>query len=252
MNYFDANTWTGRWPFSFAEAFTPRTLAAHLARHGIRRALVSPLDAVFAPAPQPANLALLAATRGLRALIPVPVLNPALAGWREDLAGVAADPRVRAVRLLPNYHNYLLNHPEVDALVAALGKHRLRIIVQMQVIDHRHEYHALTIKPVPADDLAALLKRHRNRPVLASGLMRPDLVKLAPRHTNLLADLSFVEWHDTMEHLLAKVSPRQLVFASHTPLLITAAARAKLDSSTLRESQRVAIAATNLQRFLDF
>ena len=250
MTYFDASTWTGPWPFSFADAHTPRSLAAHLARHGIRRALVSPLDAVFAPAPQPANRTLLAATRGLRSLVPVPVINPALAGWRDDLAEVAADPRVRAVRLLPNYHDYKLTAPAVDDLIRALGRRRLRLIVQMQLIDHRHEYHAMTIKPVPATDLAALLKRHGNRPILASGLMRPDLLKLAPKYPQLLADLSFAEWHDTMEHLLAKVPARQLAFASHTPLLITAAARAKLDTSTLPAPQRAAIAATNLERFV--
>jgi hypothetical protein len=80
--------------------------------------------------------------------------------------------------------------------------------------------------------------------------MRPDLMKLASRHPHLLADLSFAEWHDTMEHLLAKVPARQLAFASHTPLLITAAARAKLDTSTLPASRRAAIAAANLMRFL--
>jgi hypothetical protein len=250
MTYFDANTWTGRWPFSFADTHTPRSLAAHLARRGILRALVSPLDAVFAPAPQPSNRALLAATRGLRGLQPVPVINPALAGWRDDLAEIAADVRVRAVRLLPNYHDYKLGAPSVDELIGETQRRGLRLIVQMQLIDHRHEYHALTIKPVPANDLAALLKRHRNRPVLASGLLRPDLLKLAPRHPNLLADLSFAEWHDTMEHLLAKVPARQLAFASHTPLLITASARVKLDSSTLRAPQRMAIAGANLQRFL--
>lgn len=250
MSYFDANTWTGRWPFSFADAHTPRSLAAHLARHGIARALVSPLDAVFAPAPQPANRALLTSTRGIRALVPTPVLNPALANWREDLAEIAADARVRAVRLLPNYHDYKLDHPAVDELIAALRKRRLRLIVQMQLIDHRHEYHAMTLKPVPADDLAALLKRHRPLPVLASGLMRPDLLRLAPKHPNLLADLSFAEWHDTLEHLRAKVPARQLAFASHTPLLLTAAARAKIDTSTLSAPQRTAIATTNLQRFL--
>lgn len=250
MTYFDANTWTGQWPFSFADALTPRSLAAQLARHGIARALVSPLDAVFAPAPQPANLALLAATRALRGLVPVPVINPALAGWRVDLAAVAADKRVRAVRLLPNYHNYTLAHPAVDELITALRPRGLRLIVQMQLIDHRHEYHAMTIKPVPAVDLAALLKRHRALPVLASGLMRPDLLKLVPRHATLLADLSFAEWHDTMEHLLKKVPARQLAFASHTPFLITAAARAKLDTSTLPAATRTAIAVTNLQRFL--
>jgi hypothetical protein len=250
MTYFDANTWIGRWPFSFADAHTPRSLVAHLARHGITRALVSPLDAVFAPAPQPANLALLAATRGFRSLVPVPVINPALAGWREDLAAVAADKRVRAVRLLPNYHNYPLAHPAVDQLIAALRPRGLRLIVQVQLIDHRHEYHAMTLKPVPAKDLAALLKRHPKLPLLASGLMRPDLLKLAPKHAHLLADLSFAEWHDTMEHLLAKVPARQLAFASHTPFLITAAANAKLDTSTLPSAERAVIAADNLRRFL--
>ncbi len=250
MNFFDTSTWIGRWPFSFAPAHTPRSLAAHLQRHGITRALVSPLDAVFAPAPQPANRALLATTHRNRVLIPVPVINPALATWREDVAEIAADRRVRAVRLLPNYHNYSLSAPAVDELIAALAKHRLRLIVQMQLIDHRHEFHALTIKPVPTADLATLLRRHRTLPVLASGLLRPDLTKLARRHANLLADLSFAEWHDTMEHLRVRVPAHQLVFASHTPFLITAAARAKLDTSTLPASERANIAAGNLRRFL--
>jgi predicted TIM-barrel fold metal-dependent hydrolase len=250
MNFLDASTWIGRWPFSFAPEHSPRSLAAHLKRHGITRALVSPLDAVFAPAPQPANRELLAATRPFRTFLPVPIINPALATWREDLDEVAADRRVHAVRLLPNYHNYSLRAPVVDELVTALEQHRLRLIVQMQLIDHRHEYHALTIKPVPADDLAALLRRHRTTPILASGLLRPDLMKLARRHANLLADLSFAEWHDTMEHLTARVPARQLAFASHTPFLITAAARAKLDTSTLAIAERAQIAASNLRRFL--
>lgn len=250
MNFFDATTWIGRWPFSFAPAHTPRSLAAHLKRHGISRALVSPLDAVFAPAPQPANRELLASTRTLRALLPVPIINPALATWRDDLAEITADRRVRAVRLLPNYHNYPLRAPDVDELIAALAPHRLRLIVQMQLIDARHEHHALTIKPVPAADLAELLRRYHTLPVLASGLLRLDLVKLARRHANLLADLSFAEWHDTMEHLRARVPARQLAFASHTPFLITAAARAKLDTSTLPPAQRTTIAVRNLRRFL--
>jgi predicted TIM-barrel fold metal-dependent hydrolase len=250
MKLFDANTWTGAWPFSFADAHTANSLAAHLAHHGIARALVSPLAAVFAPAPQPANRALLADTRRLRALVPVPVINPALASWRDDLAEVAQAPRVRAVRLLPNYHDYRLDAPTVDELIAELQRRRLRLIVQMQMIDHRHEYHALTIKPVPAAELAALLRRHAKLTVLASGLLRPDLLALASRQPRLLADLSFAEWHDTLEHLLARVPARQLVFASHTPLLITAATRAKLDTAPLRAPQRRAIGAGNLQRFL--
>lgn len=250
MNLFDANTWIGRWPFAFCGAHTPRSLAAHLRGHGIRRALVSPLAAVFATEPGPANRELLKATRGMAAFVPVPVVNPALANWREELARCNADPRVRAVRLLPNYHGYRLRARSVDLLVEELQARALRLVVQMQLIDARHEYHAMTIKPVAAEELAALLKRHPKLPVLASGLMRPDILKLAPKFPRLLADLSFAEWHDTMENLRARVPASQLAFASHTPLLITAAARAKLENSMLPAKEKHAIAGGNLEGFL--
>lgn len=251
MNYFDANTWIGRWPFSFCEAHSARSLRTHLTKQGIQRALVSPLDAVFAPEPGPANEALLASTAGVKGLEPVPVINPALANWWDEVAICGADDRVRAVRLLPNYHNYALSLPAVDELIEELNVRGWKLIVQMQLIDARHEYHAMTIKPVPADELAALLKRHRGLPVLASGLLRPDVLKLAPRFPELLTDLSFAEWHDTMEHLLAKVPVTQLAFASHTPLLVTSAARAKVKASTLTKAQQVAVAAGNLGKFLE-
>ena len=131
MNYFDANTWVGRWPFAFIEEHTPRSLAAHLRAHGIRRALVSPLDAVFAPEPGPANYQLLRTTEGVKDLGPVPVINPALANWREELTVCAADPRVHAVRLLPRVHNYRLESRAVQELAAELMRRRLRLILQV-------------------------------------------------------------------------------------------------------------------------
>jgi hypothetical protein len=250
MKTFDANTWIGRWPFAFLEVYTARSLAKELRRHGIERALVSPLDAVFAPEPGPANRELLRTTRRVDMLVPVPVINPALANWREELAKIAGDPRVLAVRILPAYHNYRLNHRAVDELAGELRRRRLRLIVQVRLIDERHEFHALTIKPVPVADLAAFSKRHTRLPVLASGLLRSEVLALLPKHPDLLADLSLAEWHDTLEHLLAKVATRQLAFASHTPFLITAAARAKVDTADIVEAKRAAIAGKNLERFM--
>lgn len=249
MNYFDANTWIGRWPFGFLEAHTPRSLAAHLRRHGIARALVSPLDAVLAPAPGPANRELLRSTRGVTNLVPVPVINPALANWREELDAVAADPRVRAVRVLPNYHHHRLRSRPMTDLARELVRRRLRLIVQVRLVDERHEFHAMKLPGVPAADLGALLTREPRLPVLACGLTRPELFSLAPRHPRLLADLSFVEWHDTVRHVLGRVSARQLAFGSLTPLLITAASRAKVSTSGIGP-RAAALAAGNLARFL--
>ena len=251
MIVFDANTWVGRWPFAFLPSHTPRSLATHLRRCGIRRALVSPLDAALAPAPGPANRELLRTTGSVAALVPVPILNPALADWRDELAAMAADPRVRAVRVLPNYHHYRLRAGAMHDLALELARRQLGLIVQVRLIDERHEFHALRLKGVPVADLDQFLAQHPRLRVLACGLTRPELFALAPKHPKLLADLSFVEWHDTLRDALAKVSRRQLVFGSHTPFFITAASQAKLNTSDLNPRLLGQIAAGNLDRFIE-
>jgi predicted TIM-barrel fold metal-dependent hydrolase len=250
MKFFDANTWIGRWPFSFLPTHTSRTLAAHLRSLGIRCALVSPLDAALAPSPTPANRELLRTTHGIDLLVPVPIINPALADWRDELAAAAADPRVRAIRVLPNYHNYGVRSRAMRELAAELERRRLRLIVQVRLLDERHEFHAMHLKGVPVGDLDRFLAEHPKLRVLACGLGRVELFALAPKYPRLLADLSFVEWHDVLPNALTKVSGRQLVFGSHTPFFITAASRAKLDASGLGPRALAPIAAGNLARFM--
>lgn len=249
MTFFDANTWIGRWPFSLQPALTAKALVARLKRHGIDRALVSPIEAVFAPEPGAANRLLLRETRGHATLTPVPVINPALANWREHL-DAAADPRVRAVRLVPNYHGYRLGSRRIDAVSAAASERGLRLIVTMRLIDERHEYFAMRMKGVPVRELEALLRRNPRVPVIASGLTRSELLAVLPTQPHLLADLSFAEWHETMDDLRRRVPVAQLAFASHTPFLITAAATAKLRDTAVRKAELARIAAGNLDAFL--
>lgn len=250
MNYFDASTWIGKWPFAFVDSHTPRTLAAHLRSHGIRRALVSPLDAVFAPAPGPANAELLSASRGVTGLVPVPVINPALANWREELDTALSDARVRAIRVLPAYHGFRLRGREVDAFAGEVACRRVCLIVQVRLIDERHEFHAMNLKPVKVADVIAFAERHPRLRLMASGFLRSEMLDAVRGGAGCAFDLSFGEWHETIRHLLEKIPLRQLVFASHTPFLITAAARAKLDASGIGEKKLAAIASGNLERWL--
>ena len=125
MNAFDALTWLGHWPFAFLAERKAADLARHLRAHGIARALVSPLDAVFAPEPGPANRALFRAVRGVAALEPVPVINPALPDWRDQLQDCLDHAPVRLVRVLPSYHRVTLTGPAM----AELGRPCLTVTV---------------------------------------------------------------------------------------------------------------------------
>jgi uncharacterized protein len=247
---FDATTWVGRWPFAFLPEYDGAGLRRALEREQIGRALVSPLGAVFAPEPSPANRELLITTRRQPGLIPVPVINPVLPNWQEELDRVAQDERVRAVRWLPSYHDYTLSGRAVDSCLEELTRRRLRLVVTARLIDERHEYFALRIKGVPAAKLGAWLARHADLPVLVTGLYYREILTLAPSHPHLLADLSLAEWDRTAERLIETVPARQLVFGSHSPFLVPAAGVAKVRTARLPLRDRNALAHGNLNRFL--
>lgn len=250
MKLFDANTWIGRWPFAFLAERSAREHAAFLRRHGIARALVSPLDAVFAPEPGPANRRLLEQTRGVPGLVPIPVINPALANWPEELARVCKDRRVRAVRWLPSYHNYRLRGARVEACAAALLEANLRLVLTARLVDERHEYFALRIRPLATAEISAFLERHPLVPTLITGLYRPDFVTLLSRHRHACGEISFVEWDRTVERVLREVPSRQVLFGSHAPFLIAAAGVAKVSTAALPDRERDAVARENLSAFL--
>src|SRR6185437_15786738 len=142
---FDLNVFWGHWPFSARPAPTLPGLESRLRRAGVAEAGVSPLEAVFAPEPMPANERMCEALRRRPRWHPVPIVNSALADWPEQLRRCAAVPRVRAVRLLPNYHGYRLRPANLAPLLGAVKAAGLRLIVTVRLADERQEYHALNL-----------------------------------------------------------------------------------------------------------
>lgn len=250
MKAFDALTWLGHWPFAFlAERHAP-ALAEHLRDHGIRRALVSPLAAVFAPEPGPANRALFRAVRDVAMLEAVPVINPALPDWRDQLHECLYRASVRLVRVLPSYHRVVLTGPAMRGLIAECRERGVKVAIQVRLIDERHEHHAVSVRPPKVQALARFLDAFPKEPVLLSGVLRTEAATLAAGRPHVRFDLAFVEWLETLRTSLAAVPARQMVFASHTPFLETAAAPAKFARARISPAARRALLGANLERFL--
>jgi predicted TIM-barrel fold metal-dependent hydrolase len=250
MMAFDALTWLGHWPFAFLAERNAPALAKHLRDHGIRRALVSPLDAAFAPEPGPANRALFRAVRDVAMLEAVPVINPALPDWRDQLHECLDRASVRLVRVLPSYHRVVLTGPAMRGLIAECRERGVKVAIQVRLIDERHEHHAVSVRPVKVPALARFLDAFPKEPVLLSGVLRTEAATLAAGRPHVMFDLAFVEWLETVRTALAAVPARQLVFASHTPFLETAAASAKFAHARISPAARRALLGANLERFL--
>lgn len=244
----DTHVHLGHWPFTFVPERSAAQLAADLRKNGIRRALVSPLDAVLAPDPLPANRALFAAVRRTPALLPVATINPALAHWRQQLDHAATGP-LQAIELYPNYHNYRLDSPRFDTFLAEVAKRKLKLIISVRLEDDRHRYFALNIKNVPTKSLTAFLKRHPKLHPLLLGLGLPDIRALAKTCGNFSTDTAFVEWIYSIQTLVREFPVSRILFGSHTPFLITKASLAKLTTAKLPKATRAAIEHGNAERF---
>ncbi|MBX7120951.1 MAG: amidohydrolase [Opitutaceae bacterium] len=246
---FDVNCYLGTWPFSLVPEMSADQLAKHLARAGVDAAAVSPLAAVFQPEPMPANRALFAALRGKRRFVPLPVVNPTLANWKEQLEECAAAPGVRAVRLYPNYHDYRLSRRTLRPFVDALARHRLQLVITARIEDERHRYFALRIKGVPVADLTAFLKANPRTVPLVTGLSVNEAIQLAADNENFLADISYQENVELAAMLRGKLSTSRLMFGSLTPLVSVSAQTGKLSAPDFSAAERRRIASTNAARF---
>jgi hypothetical protein len=245
----DTNVNLGPWPFTPVPDRTGPELAAHLAASGIRRALVSHLGAVFQPEPMVTNRKLFAAVRRTPALLPVPVINPALANWREQLAECRTTAPIRAVKIFPNYHHYSLASRRLDPFLDALDEAGLRLVVNVRLEDERHRYFALRIKGVPVAQMSAFLKRHSQRHVLFTGICKPEVEKLAPSHANFSADIAFCELTNTLELMLPKFPARRLMLGTCTPLLSTYGEVGKLTDARIPARAKKLIGSANARRF---
>ncbi len=244
---FDTHVHLGSWPFAFLPEFTAPQLAAYLKDRGISRAAVSPLAAVLAPDPMPANRALLAAVSRTPALLPVLTVNPALAHWHEQL-DLCANTPLRALKLYPNFHNYRLDARRFAPFFAEVAARKLRVLIGVRLEDERHRYFALRMKGVPAKQLAAFLKQQPDLHPLLLGLYLGELREIAKRASNFSADTSCIETMRSAE-ILAKEFPRRIVFGSHTPFFNTHASAEKLIAARLSTKARIAFARANAEHF---
>lgn len=246
----DTNLWWGSWPFGLGHGeVTPASLAARLRRSGVTGGWVSPFGAVWADDPMPANRALLAACGARGKLRPLPVLNPAIPGWCEDLAELAASAGVTAVRLMPAYHGYRLTPARVRELAPAIAEAGVATVITVRLVDERHEHHAVRIKPVPLRELERWLDAAPTEPLL-HGLTRHEVDRLVQGgRTSFFADLSFVEWEETLAVVERSLPLSKVMLGTLTPLHVTAAQVAKVTGSTVTPAKRRAVGVGNARRF---
>lgn len=224
----DASVFCGCWPFRPTALRSPGDLKAHLEPKGVRRAWVSPAEAILAPDPMQANEPLFSAVDGDEFFVPVGAVNPALATWKRDAEACIEHRGARALKLFPSYHGYELSDPRVDELSELAREAGAPVCIQAAMMDQRSQHPLVVVEPLPAAEIVSLAGRHPEARFLACGVFASDLKKLGEA-PNVWAEISLVESEQALRNAVEAMGPERVVFGSHSPFQYFEAMLAKLD-----------------------
>ncbi|MEF3302679.1 amidohydrolase family protein [Paenibacillus sp. GYB003] len=178
----DLTAFIGQWPFRLPVRASAGDLSAMADRLGLGALCVSHIASIFGFDTRTGNEELLRETAGDERLLPFAIVNPAEAGWERELDW-AAGAGARGIRLVPGYHRYGLAEAAAAGLVDRLARYGLPLHLCVRLEDERLVHPRYPVVPVPFHEVAELLRRAGELPVILSGLRASEWKSVA-EHLN--------------------------------------------------------------------
>lgn len=224
----DINCWTGHWGTHPLRGEV-QAVRDSIKEIGVDRLHLSPLDGVWAQNPHLSNDSVYDAADRWEDVYPVPLLDPTVATWQEELSRARDHSRVQLVTWLPSYSQYDLS--VADEWAEAVAEAGLGLIVQTRLEDPRRQHAGAVIPDVDPGEVAQLARRNPDLTVIIGGAVWTAIRQLAEELLglpNLYADVSQADGADTMSVLVEAGLTRRLLFGTHAPLFVPLAGIARV------------------------
>ncbi|MCF7853486.1 MAG: amidohydrolase family protein [Candidatus Pacebacteria bacterium] len=255
---FDINTATGHWPFRRVPNQTIPLLRCLLAERGIGGAAVANTHALFYKNCQDANLELAEAIADdAEFFTGVATLNPLYAAWERDLVTCTEELGLKALRLVPRYHDYGLDAPEAKAILAAATDLNLPVFIPARVVDVRQRHWMDTEQQVSVEEIGRFsLGVPGSRIVITESTVSvPELVNDdgTLKYPGLYFEISRMPsaYGQTIAGLLDAVGADRFLFGSGAPFKEILPSLLKLDTIDCAEDTRRRIAHENARTLLE-
>jgi uncharacterized protein len=249
ISVIDINAWTGHWS-TFPVKGDVDQVRNSLQGIGVDRICLAPLGAVWCHNPHVYNGEVYAAAERYEDVVPVPVLDPTIPTWREELEK-GRKLGVRLVKLVPAYSQYEL--AEAGELLTVLIEMEIGVIVQTRIEDPRRQHPLALVADFPAD---AVMEMARQRPellvILGGAVWRTilDMREVLEELPLFFADVSQADGIDSLKIMVEAGLSEKLLFGTHAPLFVPQAGLARVVTE-LDDESALAILGGNAQKILD-
>lgn len=173
---FDANCFSGNWPFFYVRENSVKKLQQQHNEYGIDGGFLSSLEAIFYQDPYEAEVQLAEQIRGTNYHHAM-IVNPTLPAWEADLIRCVENLHIRGIRLLPAYHGYTLQDDILDRVIALTEKYNLQLILTLRMHDDRTSW-MLTPASIPMEDVKAFSNRCGSIKLLITHIRTHEIAKL--------------------------------------------------------------------------
>ena len=250
----DVNAWTGPWPALVNVPHDVASVRSSLREYGVERVFMASLAAVWSTNPHLCNTVVYEAADEFDDISPVPVIDPTLPTWPEELEKAAGHHAVGMIKLQPGYGGYDLAEVDeavgdgavadgaeadesvadmavVDELLEAARRASLVVMVQVRIDDPRRHHPKAQVPDVPVRDVVEAAERHADLKLVIGGASAAALKDLAPQICELpglYADTSQVDGVDGVRGLVDAGLGGKLLFGSHAPVFMPSAAVARV------------------------
>jgi predicted TIM-barrel fold metal-dependent hydrolase len=245
----DVNAYTGHWanlPLKGDVASVRSSLRAM----GVDRICLSPLNAAWCTNPHFYNAEVYEAAERYEDVLPVPILDPTLPVWSDELERAVGRWNVRLVKLLPAYSPYELS--EAEEMLLEIEAAGVAVIIQTRLEDPRRQHPLAQVPDVPPSAVADVAECHPSLTTIIGGPRFGEIRSLKERLLalpNLYADVSQADGFDGLKVLVAEGLTTKLLFGSHAPFFIPYSALARVVND-LDEADAAAILGGNAERVL--
>ena len=245
----DVNAYLGHFAFRQLRHNSAGGLLRLMDRKRIERAVVSSAAAITYRNAHAGNEEVAAEIKHHRdRLIGCAVLNPAYAGWKDDLKTCDEGFGMKALRLYPRWHNYKLTEPACLELVRRAAERGLAVTIPQRVEDRRQQSWLVDIPDVSHEEVAALIQavpQARFMVLNGSGFTGSVLGRRSnglPANYAIDISLLTAEIGNEIGQLLANLGEDRVVFGTGMPFHYPDPALTKLEileaSDTVKEKIR--------------
>lgn len=252
----DVNAHLGHYPFRRLRHRSAAELIKLMDAHGIDRAVVSSLHAVFYRDAHQGNAELHEEIQPFAPrFVPVATVNPKYVGWERDLDEAVNQWGMKAATLVPEHHGYALDDDLGTAALGRIDELGLPVVLTQRFEDRRQRHHWDVAEDLQVRTLLKIAGDHPKLKFLLSNWAGLDGKTLADAGLKGRCLIDFARLHvmylKDVPKLIASLGVESIAFGSHAPFDYLGPSLVKLANlESLPKADRERIAWRNAAEFL--